>query len=216
MSRSNLHRLVKKQKEELLRSAALALPVNIENDSDNVYPSEIVTDLNYSASSYSLNNNTELNNAFLENEEKPSQRQKLLDWYHNNNVTRDQLDALLKILESENLDVPLSANGLLNLNLPKAVIRTVRPCHYTHIGIRNYLEFIKNKLPDNSEIILDVNVDGLPLFKSSNTSLWPILGHFPNIPSSDVFLIGSYVGSRKPANVDDYMNDFVSELVKFV
>ncbi|KAI8034545.1 hypothetical protein M5D96_012674 [Drosophila gunungcola] len=25
--------------------------------------------------------------------------EKLLEWYHNNNVTRDQLDALLKIFE---------------------------------------------------------------------------------------------------------------------
>jgi len=38
--------------------------------------------------------------------------------------------------------------------------------------------------------------------------------NFQNVPSSDVFLIGPYVGSRKPANEDDYMGDFVSELVK--
>jgi len=34
--------------------------------------------------------------------------------------------------------------------------------------------------------------------------------NFQNVPSSDVFLIGPYVGSRKPANEDDYMGDFVS------
>jgi len=69
------------------------------NDSRNECPTEIVTDLNNNDPSYSFNNN-----AFLENENKPSLRRKLLDWYHNNNVTRDQLNALLNILESKNLD----------------------------------------------------------------------------------------------------------------
>jgi len=61
---------------------------------------------------------------------------------------------------------------------------------------------------------LDVNVDFLPLFKSSLTSLWPILGYFNNVPGSNVFMIGSFVGSQKPANVNQYMHDFVAEALK--
>jgi len=41
MLRSNLQRMIKKQKEELLRSAALAVPVNNENDSHNGCPSKL-------------------------------------------------------------------------------------------------------------------------------------------------------------------------------
>jgi hypothetical protein len=65
---------------------------------------------------------------------------------------------------------------------------------------------------------IQVNVDGLPVFKSSNTQLWPILGRIQN--ENELFLstaenkplvIGVYQGKHKPTNVTEFLNDFVSE-----
>jgi len=97
--------------------------------------------VNNSISSYSLDNDTDIiNHAFVDNEEIPSLHEKLLDWYHYKNVTRDQLDAQLHIVVSKNVDVPRS-----DRNIPKAVIRSIRPGDFTDIGIWNYFEFLKNK-----------------------------------------------------------------------
>lgn len=53
-------------------------------------------------------------------------------------------------------------------------------------------------------ITLRVNFDGLPLFRSTNVSLWPILGRIKEIPNSNVFVIGLYSGVAKPSHLQEY------------
>jgi len=101
--------------------------------------------------------------------------EKLANWYRLCNVTRSQLENLLKILRSENIDVPLSAKGLVKQKTNKAIIRTVTPGQYTHIGIKPYLRSVEEQLLNQSELMLNVNVDGLPLYKSSQMCVWPSL-----------------------------------------
>lgn len=55
----------------------------------------------------------------------------------------------------------------------------------------------------------DINIDGLPLFKSSKTQLWPILAKFHN---SEPFLVSLFCGTGKPEPVEDYLQDFIQEL----
>ena len=62
-----------------------------------------------------------------------------------------------------------------------------------------------------SSIVLLINIDGLPLFKSSSQQFWPILGKFNNL---DVFAIALFYGSSKPNSVDEYLDDFLKELEK--
>lgn len=50
----------------------------------------------------------------------PTLHQKLANWYRQCNVTRSQLQSLLKILRSENINVPISAKGLLKENNKKS------------------------------------------------------------------------------------------------
>lgn len=54
----------------------------------------------------------------------------------------------------------------------------------------------------------------MPLFKSSQKSLWPILAKIVNVQSIDVFLIGCYLGNKKPNDVDSYLHDFMYELAQ--
>jgi hypothetical protein len=67
--------------------------------------------------------------------------------------------------------------------------------------------FVEN----NDTVKLKVNVDGLPLFKSSSYQLWPILACFGDF---EVFIIALYYGNTKPTSVDEYLNDFLEELAK--
>lgn len=59
-------------------------------------------------------------------------------------------------------------------------------------------------------IQLNVNIDGLPLTKSSRSQLYPILGQmYPII--SELFVIGVYHGFNKPQCCNIFLEDFIDE-----
>ena len=62
-----------------------------------------------------------------------------------------------------------------------------------------------------SEIQLSLNIDGLPLFRSSRKSLWPIIGLISNITPSVVFLIVITCENGKPYNLE-VLDETIREL----
>ena len=62
----------------------------------------------------------------------------------------------------------------------------------------------------NKQLTIHVNIDGIPIFSSSKTSLWPILGSIIEAGSS-VFPIAVYSGAQKPSSINDYLEDFLGE-----
>lgn len=105
---------------------------------------------------------------------------------------------------------PLSLNSFVS-NKERIVSRTVPPGEYWHYGVEKQLQKISN-LIEVEEIIIDIGIDGLPLFKSSGQTLWPIIGKFVNLPNLQVILIGTYLGTKKPYNIEQYLHDFVNEI----
>ena len=68
-------------------------------------------------------------------------------------------------------------------------------------------------LPDNAVLYLQVNIDGLPLFKSSSESFWPILGLLKLAHCMmEPFIIGLWVGNSKPHDANQYLQCFVDEM----
>ena len=67
-------------------------------------------------------------------------------------------------------------------------------------------------------IMLQINIDGLPLFKSSNMQFWPILGRMFHKTDTEMklpkqpFIIGIYAGQQKPTNISEYLADIVNEM----
>lgn len=55
-------------------------------------------------------------------------------------------------------------------------------------------------------MILQINIDGLPLSKSSKNQLWPILGKIvgPQNQFIEPFLIGAFHGNSKPSSVAQF------------
>lgn len=93
------------------------------------------------------------------------------------------------------------------------------PGFYWHYGLRRSLiDFIEENsamfLKFDNSIFLSINVDGLPLSKSSNSALWPILGCL--IDYSIVFLIGAYHGNKKPNDAALFLQDFVTEAIEII
>ena len=77
------------------------------------------------------------------------------------------------------------------------------------VGLRILLESTAT-LP--SVLHLSLNIDGIPLYKSSNQSFWPILAQVKECIDKEPFVIGLFCGESKPMPLDDFLNDFVNEM----
>lgn len=61
-----------------------------------------------------------------------------------------------------------------------------------------------------NKIVIDVNIDGLPIFKSSPSKFWPILGRLV-WSKNEPFIISIFKGNVDP-NVHDFLHLFVREI----
>lgn len=92
---------------------------------------------------------------------------------------------------------------------------TMEHDQYCHFGITNGLISIFQTcngalIPD--EIILLINIDGLPLVKSSSSQLWPILGSIRNFYNKNPFLTGAFHDThKKPLSPGIFLKEFVEE-----
>ncbi|XP_067209214.1 uncharacterized protein [Linepithema humile] len=126
------------------------------------------------------------------------------------------LNRLLKLLrKAGHKNLPEDSRTLLQtLRTSNMEITDCPPGTYLHYGLQKALE---ERLQNNTffisgtEIMLDLNIDGLPIAKSSGTSLWPILGKIINGPFNTPFVIGIYHGDKKPYSVHDYLIPFINE-----
>lgn len=109
---------------------------------------------------------------------------------------------------------PTSARTLLQTEV-KLIKKIVEPGYYIHIGLKKQLLKIAPKYFRNiSTFKLLVNIDGLPLFKSSSAQVYPILCSVVSIPElrKKVFPIGIYYGEEKPDDLNKYLQDFIEEI----
>ncbi|KYQ55446.1 hypothetical protein ALC60_05670 [Trachymyrmex zeteki] len=77
-----------------------------------------------------------------------------------------------------------------------------------------YFEKYNYRFKNICTINVGINIDGLPMSRSSTSSLWPILGCV--LPYKEVFIIGAYYGSKKPNNCNDFLKNFVEEIIKLI
>ena len=149
-----------------------------------------------------------------ENEEDDLDNQ-LKSWVSKFNISHSALNALLSILHTYHPFLPKDARTLLKT--PKHYdILNVAGGIYHHFGIEKWVKSFIDSLPlekdDIGEVSLQINIDGLPLFRSSNKQFWPILGRLAKPCDSKPFVIGLYSGDQKPTNVHEYTEELVTEL----
>lgn len=125
------------------------------------------------------------NSGTVNNErDQPSLEIKLRLWAIKNNITRNALCDLLKILISVGLNwLPLDARTLLQT--PQNItLNDVGGGKLWYHGIQSNLRNIYKDLNRDLELILNFNSDGIPLHKSSRKEFWPILA---NLHSKNTF-----------------------------
>lgn len=101
-------------------------------------------------------------------------REKLRNWSIDHNIPHTAINGLLQIINQRDPGVvPKDARTLLNTE--KSV--DIEPCgrgEYWHRGFeRNIVQNFRN-LDKNMTLYINVNIDGLPTFKSSKIEFWRI------------------------------------------
>jgi len=62
------------------------------------------------------------------------------------------------------------------------------------------------------DIVLNFNINGLPIHNNSKMQFWPILFSIYN-SNIDPMIIGFYCGESKPPTPDEFLTPFVDELL---
>ena len=141
---------------------------------------------------------------------------------NNPSLTRSCINDILHLFrEFTNEKVPIDSRTFLHTPRdPSRDIKTLKSGgggQYYHFGVQRSINqvlqsfFAKNPL--SSSIQIDINVDGLSIFKSSQTHFWPILGRLFGENPSGVFIIGLYSGDKKP-EANEFLENLISDLSK--
>ena len=130
-------------------------------------------------------------------------------------VTREASNELLLLLSRHGVQgLPRDCRAAKHsLRVVKNVV-DVGSGSYYHFGVKKELQrnlsLYKNL---NSDLQLQFNIDGLPLFRSSPVDFWPILCRVMwSGGISAVFPVGLFCGKSKPNSVDEYLKLFLQEL----
>lgn len=137
----------------------------------------------------------------------------LSSWAVRENIPQASLRILLRGIKQYTYDachcnIPSDPRTLLHT--PRS--DNIRKCgngEYCHFSLLKSIKTFVSASENATNIKISINIDGLPLSKSSHQQLWPILGS--TAESKKVFIIGAYFGIQKPSNLEDFLREFVEE-----
>lgn len=128
---------------------------------------------------------------------------KLSHWAITEHLTRQQVKKLLEIC-NETLPFTLPIDPRSIFHTPKSVeIMTFNDSsQYWHHGLEyalvKTLESVNCELPNS--LSLNINIDGLPIYESSNDQFWPILCNISEMSFIEPIIVGIYRGKCKYKN----------------
>lgn len=153
-----------------------------------------------------------------------SSQTRIRDWAIKHQITHSALKELLDILKSE-YDPQIPSDPRTLCKTPSGLsnkIRNICGGEYFHFGLKCVLKEFLESLSDTdratiASIALNINCDGIPLFKSSGKQFWPILVQFcinNNQTASEPVPVGIFLGNSKPNNVKDFLKEFIEEIIQ--
>lgn len=161
-----------------------------------------------------------------ETEVQPNFTQKLREWAVRNidHVTHSAITDLLQVLRDEGYrELPKTAETLLR-TARRNTDYTIRPMmdkrreqmgEFSYFGIQNQLrKIISPEVFHDDEVQVLVNVDGMPVYRHSRVSMWPIVIQICNAEfEKKPIVVGIYCGCSKPKSPNEYLRDFVQECI---
>lgn len=137
----------------------------------------------------------------------------LQEWALRNRISHVALNELLTPIKPKYPTLPLDARSLLKT--PRKInVQNVRPGQYYHFGLSNcIMQLLSRYSVKHLQCIkVNINIDGLPLFKSSSSQVYPILCNLVE-NYNEVNIVGIYYGNEKPADANVFLKDFTDEAI---
>ncbi|KAI2645238.1 Cell cycle checkpoint protein RAD17 [Labeo rohita] len=155
---------------------------------------------------------TDLDYSSTDSEQEPNEAEvtsfedELRQWALEHRLTHRALNGLLPILRNQGHLLPVDCRTLLATPQHNT---TESKCggEYKYYGLEKGICRYLSQMETN-DVHLNINVNGIPLFKSSGVQFWPILakcGHF------DPFIVAMFSGQSKPNPLEEYLKDFLTE-----
>lgn len=147
--------------------------------------------------------------------DQPKLKDSLAEWAVTHKITHCAINGLLNIISNstEHENIPKDARTLLKT--PRAsLIRPCSPGQLLYLGLTASIKKHVSSEFNEDEVKIQVNVDGLPVHKSTNGQFWPVLisiinDKYPN----KVFVTSVYYGTSKPASSSDFLQEFIDESI---
>lgn len=221
--RSNLRKRALKRVDTFLKSVNHEVydhTDNLNNSPVSIPPGGIPSDcrpsdLNPTCISVSENTSSSYDcSSTGETNDESDLRSSITDWALRFGVSLIALSALLAILRVHLPFLPKDGRSLLKTKTEYNV-EMIAGGSFHYFGIvnafRNMLRSVCSHFTDGHTFNMQLNFDGIPLFKSSSVQLWPILGMFKGLSKKPV-VVGLFCGTTKPKNLSDYLSHLVCEL----
>lgn len=167
----------------------------------------------------STEDESDVNDADEEDEEW-NDVEELRNWAIQSNIPQTQLDRLLLILRRRLLPaLPKSSKTFLKTATAQYHIEVMKDDsgasvgEFVYFGIAEHLKKTINRALHRENVLhLQINIDGLPLYKSSSRQFWPILCKVQLQPDVyEPFPIAVYSGIQKPNDLNEYLGRLIEE-----
>lgn len=133
-------------------------------------------------------------------------------------MTNTQINGILAVLKKFKVGpLPKDARTLkVGRKLTDIEIKNKSGMEYYFFGYRNQIlatlsRYDEDTLNAVDNLIIKDNVDGIPLYKSSETSMWPLLAKIDNLKPSVVFPVLITIGNGKPIDLH-FLDDAITEM----
>ena len=143
-------------------------------------------------------------------------REGLADWTNKYSIKQNALDGLLGLLKANgHPDLPGCARTLLQTsrNIP---IQQKSGMEYVYFPfseqlLRHFMRHPVDTICRTDSLEISLNVDGLPLFKSSGENVWPVFYAIVNIKPIVVFPVVLTCGDSKPNDLE-FLEELINDL----
>lgn len=131
-----------------------------------------------------------------------------------NNLTSHVVDELLKLLKPHFNFLPKTSRTLLHTARSNTFIN-LNNGQMCYFGFQSFIELKLDqgfKIDSVLGLNFQVNIDGLPLFKSSSLEFYPILARDSNFAGGRPFVVGIFCGIGKPDPLSLFLEKFITEV----
>ncbi|XP_065075507.1 uncharacterized protein LOC135699230 [Ochlerotatus camptorhynchus] len=150
-----------------------------------------------------------------EEEKKTGDLQTFLrSWGIEHNIRQHAMKPLLQRLNQLDSKIPTDPRRLLSTPRNKKPISSIEGGQYWHQGIEICLRRCFTNLNESCSILININIDGLPLFNNGTDQVWLILFNIHSfMPEIDPMVIGVFHGRSKPKKIEQFLEPFASKIL---